>query len=703
MLWVNQPDRTAPPPEVVVRGLTLPALLDEACDAASRTNGDGRGNPQAFNQWTEGGWRSLSTLDFRAEVEALAIGLQHLGLIPGDRVALLMHSDPNFCLADMACLLANLVDVPIDLTQTLENILFVLRHSEAKALVISNLDLLTQILPYLQDAPALRQIIVAEVPIDWPDSRSIWISPPSDAISPSLTVPHPIPASACLAIPQVLHPAAHELGYPALPQCIHLVSLAELQVLGQAHSTPSQQQHLRASLTPDHLATIIYIPGPTGELQGVMLSHENLTANALTAFAGIPNLARGANEVVLSFLPLTHVFARSLIYGHIHYGHSLYFSNANRVMKHLKEVQPTLFATVPLLLEKIYSKGLDRASKSTSALERRVFQWALTLARQYDLARPPKRGYALQLKLADEWVWSQWRSLFGGRLKYILSGGAALKAELATVFAAAGVMILQGYGLTQTSSVVCYNRGRFNRAGTVGLPMAGAEFAIAEDGEILVRGPYVMQGYYQNPAATEADIDPQGWFHTGDLGAFTAEGLLQITGLKKALFKLSTGKYIAPQPIEARLMQSSLIKQAIVVGCDRKFCTALVFPDVTVLQAQGLGLSVDALLEHPCILALYQGLIDAANCHLPYWATVKRFRLITAELTVENGRLTSTQALNRAQVLADFAAEINALYGDREPIAPVNAESIAAPACPITPPPAVCPTYAQSLNPRLTT
>jgi long-chain acyl-CoA synthetase len=712
----------------VILGRTLPSLLDEACDRTP--------NPQAFHQWTEQGWQSLSNHDFRATAEAVALGLQGLGLESGDRVALLMHSDVNFCIADMGCLLAGLIDVPIDLTQTLEHILAVLKHSEAKALVISNLDLLAQTAPYFWDIPDLRHIITVQVPENWTEARSQWITTqvnPSSSKLPSSEDHAEIPESACLDIPLVLHPAHLDPPPSCIPHCIQIFALEEVQNQGESHRCEAALQYLRTSLTPGQLATIIYIPDSTGQLEGVMLTHENLSANALAAFSGIPGLTRGAQEVLLSFLPLNHVLARCLLYGHLNYGHSVYFSTANRVMKHLKEVQPTILITVPLLLEKVYSKILEKGNKSSPSLSfsgllfprslfqlsqavvtHIIFHWALKLAQRYELERKPKGFYALRLKLADWLVLSKWRAVFGEHLKYLICGGAALKAELANIFAAAGVTILQGYGLTQASAVVTCNRGSFNRAGTVGIPLAGSEIAIAPDHEILVRGVYITPGYYKNPQATQEMIDDQGWLHTGDLGSFTEDGFLKITGIKKALFKLSTGKYIAPQPLEQRLQQSPFVAWAIAVGSERKFCAMLLVPDMQALHTYALEIGLDLpnpeLLKHPCIIALYQSLIAAANCHLPYWAMVKQFRLIHAAFTVENGLLTTDQAIDRAQVLRVFAPEIDALYGEetvygeetacKKPVLPAaEAPPLACPDIPVS----ACPAFAQSLNPRLTT
>jgi long-chain acyl-CoA synthetase len=494
-----------------------------------------------------------------------------------------------------------------------------------------------------------------------------------------------------------------------------------------------------------------------------MLTHENLSANALAMFTGIPDLVLGSQEVVLSFLPLTHVLARVFVYGHINYGHSIYFSNSNRVIKHLKEVKPTIFATVPLLLEKIYSKLIEagekqqtrrkktpqrritilpfrfptwegktplaslkeaslRLSRTGRTLKTQLFSlrnvisarqlylplsqsmmnWAVKLAQKYELGNKPQPQDALMLTVADRLVYSQWRAIFGGNIKYLLSGGAALKAEIVNFFAAGGITILQGYGLTETSSAVACNRSQFNCAGTVGVPIAGVEVAIAKDGEILTRSPYITQGYYKNPTATQQLIDAQGWLYTGDLGEFTSEGFLKITGLKKSRFKLSTGKYVTPQPIENKLKQSYLVAHALTVGSECKFCAMLIFPNLENLHQQALAMGIDLpseeLLQHPCIIALYQALVDEANCHLPHWSTVKKFQLINTQLTLENGLLTPNQEINRAKIIEVFAQEINAMYEEKRipRHKDVNIEKIDN-LCPANPT-FSCPTFAQSLN-----
>jgi long-chain acyl-CoA synthetase len=689
MLWPTRIRQALKPVEPPFLGRTLPDLLDEGCDRTP--------NPDAFHQWTPLGWQTFSNRTVRSAAEDLALGLLHLGLDRGDRIAFLMHSDVQFCIADIGSLLAGLVNVPIDLTQTLENIIATLQHSEAKILIISNLDLLNQVSAYLGQAPQLQHVIVAQVPSQWGVQKTQAVQDLTQAFTP---IPSP---SACLSLSET-HLKDSEQSWPYCTSGIQVWSLENVQRQGQSHRWQGQAEQLRGDIHPQDLATLIYIPDTAGQLQAVMLTHENLSSNALVAFHSLPSLKRGSKEVVLSFLPLNHVLARSLLYGHMAYGHSIYFSTSHRVMKHLQEISPTILTTVPLLLEKVYSKLLEASRKpSRFWLQRWLQDWGVQVAQRYELGHIPTFWDAVLRKVLDPLVFARWRSLFGGRLRYLLSGGAALDGKIVNLFAAAGVRILQGYGLTQTSAVVCVNREGLNYPGTVGPTVTGAEVKIAPDSEILVRGPSVTPGYYKNPELTRRSIDPQGWLHTGDLGVFTTGGCLKITGLKKDLFKLATGKYIAPLPIEARLRRSPLVSQAVVVGADRKFCGVLIFPNWKALRQEGqrlgLTLSAEELLHHPWIAKRYQTLVEAANCHLPYWSAVKQFRLLPTALTVEKGLLTPIEQLQRAAIVERFASEIEALYGNSS-TSPAQSESA-------PPPPALeedaCPIFAQSLNPRFTT
>lgn len=660
MFSPSQIYRAPSQPEQEFLGRTLPSLLDEACEHHP--------NRQAFNDWVQKDWKSLSTQAFRTAAEEIALGLKGLGLEAGDRVALLMHSDVNFCLADMGSLFARLINIPIYMGETPENMVFILQHSGAKALILSDRHVLHQIAPCLHELSDLQFIFVASG---------------LDAIAEDLLT----------------------RLRATLPEGIQLISLTAVRVWGKEQWSDQSRRALRAESMPQDVATIVYIAGTTGRCQtfrtqvmpvfqavtalrqrlqhgapylcelpkGVMLTHENLAGDALAAFSVMSGLKTGSQEIVLSFLPLTHVFARVMLYGHISYGHTVYFTTPQRIVKHLRKIQPTILSTVPRFLEKVYQKIQNRGHQLPQ-FKQMIFTWAIDLAQQYKLGRRPHWLYALKLKLADQLVYRQWRKGLGGRLRYLLCGGAALRAELATVFSAAGIPVLQGYGLTQTSAVLCVNRGAFNRAGTVGVPIPGVEITIAPDGEILARAPYVMKGYYNNPVATQEAIEANGWFHTGDYGDITDEGFLIVTGQKKSLFKLSTGKYVVPEPIEHHLIQSPLIDWAMVVGNQRPYCGLLIFPNLRRIQRLGkklrLRLSLEAVLQHPQIVAEYQALVDAANQKMPAWSTVKRFHLIPATLTAANGWLTPKRQINREALGVAFAKEIEALYSSSPTVIP---------------------------------
>ena len=663
---------------------TIPSLLDRACGPLN--------HPKALNQWVEGAWQSWSAQQLCRAAEELALGLQHLSVQPGQRIGLVMQSDITFAIADLGTLLAGVVNVPIDLTQTIENILFILQQVEAPVLVVSNLELLYQLMPYFWDVPALRAIIVADVPSDWPAVRQELlgnggavtpeqsprptaedgtVSSPGVASSPASPWP---PPQACLHLPQFLCDSSVQGPCPVVfPQCLQVYALDEVRGWGRQGWSRERGQELRHRVAAQDLATIIYTAGPTQRPRGVMLSHENMTANVLAAFSSYPNLATGPAEVALLYLPLTHIFARVFLYGHLAWGHSLYFSDPNHLVKHLRRVKPTILITVPRLLEKIHDRIVDRQSH-LKRFEQRVLGWALQVAGRFDMNQPPQGLEKLQWQLADRLVFRQWRDLFGGRLRACICGGAALAGDLVTFFTAAGVPVFQGYGLTETSGVVCYNRGADNRAGTVGVPIPGVTIAVGDDQEILVRGPVVMQGYYRDAAATRACRDEAGWLHTGDLGTISADGFLTITGVKKPLFKLSTGKYVSPLPLEQALMQSPLVTQAVAVGLNRKFCGMVIFPNLTALSRQaeawGIDVSHPDWLHHPRLLAQYQTLIDSANCYLPYWSTIRKFALVAADLSPVSPGRQGDHSINRMAVWQQFAEEIGRLYGNPDPRQP---------------------------------
>ena len=330
-----------------------------------------------------------------------------------------------------------------------------------------------------------------------------------------------------------------------------------------------------------------------------------------------------------------------------------------------------MFATVPRVLEKVYGRILEKIAVLTGA-QKRLVNWSLDLAEAYEVGKKPPAGQRLQLKMANSLVFRKWRAALGGRIKFIITGGAALEGKLTNLFGAAGVTILQGYGLTETSPVISFNRPDRNRAGTVGEPLPGVEVKIADDGEILTRGHHVMQGYYRNEERTAEAINAEGWFHTGDIGELSDEGYLRITDRKKDLFKLSTGKYVMPQPLENRLRSHPLIEQAVVVGLGQKYCAALLFVEQDTLRifagTRGLNadIPVERLIEHPKVLQRYEELVTVANEGMDHWNTIKSFRLMIDHLTIENGLMTPKLSVKRKLVHERFADAISALYTDTE-------------------------------------
>lgn len=606
-----------------VLDVTLPDLLYEANEEYD--------NPRALNQPTSDGWVPMSLDEFRRRSETTAIGLHEMGLERGDRVALLLESDVHFCVVDMGCLLGGFIDVPLYLSSTSEQIQYVIDHAEAEVLVVANPKRLKEAAEILPEVPHVETVILCE-------------------------------------------PGEQDEG-AQLPEHVSLLTLEEVQRKGEsAVDDPAEKiADLRSKIDADDLATIIYTSGTTGQPKGAMLSHENISSNAITSIGEMSDFETGPEgEVILSFLPLTHIFARMLQYAFMARGVSVYFTHPDDLVESLSKVRPTVFASVPRLLEKVYA-GIRRKIMAKEGVTRAIGEWALRVAQDFKMDQPSSPFSAAKRAIADRLVYKKWRAALGGRVKYIVVGGAALQPDLANILGAAGITTLQGYGLTETSPVIAYSRPERNKPGTVGEPLPGVEVRIADDGEILTRGPHVMQGYYKDPEQTENVMEDDGWFHTGDIGEFDDDGFLKITDRKKDLFKLSTGKYVMPQPIENKLGSEPLVDQAVVVGSDRKFCGALIFPAEEQIRAEGASLDMDEtldfeeLLADPDIVDIFRTLVRNANEGMEAWSTVKRFALVPDELTVERELLTPTLKVRRSNIREVFSDEIEALYSDEAP------------------------------------
>ena len=618
---------TAPPNSGEVQlGRTLTALYDEACEQ--------RPNARAYNQPDgNGAWRTLSNNEARSIGEEIACGLRALGLQRGDKAAFFLNSDLYFALCDTGTLLAGIVNAPIYTTNPPETTRYVFEHSESKLLFVADegfLDgLLTDVLPH-EESKGIQQVVLCE-------------------------------------------------GEPGrfrerMPDGMELLHLDDLRAKGREHleAHPDAPQTMRGEQDASDLATLIYTSGTTGVPKGVMLTHQNMSSNVTACFTGLRSMAFDSSEVALNFLPMTHVFARVLCHLHNYAGHTLYFSNPDMLVEHLAEVRPTMFATVPRVLEKVMDK-VEMGITSSEGAKKTIGEWALGLARQYEIGTEPGGLSKLKYGLADKLVYSKLREKLGlTRIKIVVSGGAALRKDLANAFTAFGVPIVEGYGLTETSPVITFNRPHMNRAGTVGPPLEGVEVAIAEDGEILARGPNIMQGYYKAPDKTAEVMGDDGWFHTGDIGEMRpAMGthFLAITDRKKDLFKLSTGKYVMPTPIELELLKSVMIEQAVVMGSGQKFCTALLFPSEDGVRgfAREEGLDADRpmteLVRDPKVQAEYERIVGEANKRVPeHWSQIKRFTLIPDLMTVENEMLTPTMKVKRPAVRKNFGTEMDKLY-----------------------------------------
>ena len=415
-------------------------------------------------------------------------------------------------------------------------------------------------------------------------------------------------------------------------------------------------------------ATIIYTSGTTGKPKGVMLSHRNLVSNVVNSVESFPFEER-PDAKALSFLPLNHIFERMISYLYMYTGVSIYYAESlETIGENLKEVKPTMFTTVPRLLEKVYEKIMSKGSELTG-IKKKLFYWAVDLAKQYDNLERGSMLYRMQLGLANKIIFSKWREALGGNVELIVTGGAACQVRLIRIFTAAGVPIYEGYGPTENSPVISVN-SKYpggTKMGTVGPPIKGQEVKLQADGEIVVKGPSVMMGYYKLPQLTaETVID--GWLHTGDIGVFEDEKYLKITDRKKEMFKTSGGKYVAPQPIENKIKESPYVEQMIVVGADKKFVGALIVPSFMNLrewmqQNKIEFTSNEAAIRNPRVLSFYRELIESFNKYFNQVEQIKKFELLANEWSVDTGEMTPKLSLKRKIIMEKYRDAVERIYG----------------------------------------
>ncbi|HXD33641.1 MAG TPA: long-chain fatty acid--CoA ligase [Pyrinomonadaceae bacterium] len=573
----------------------------------------------ALNNKVSGEWVNISATAFVERVRHVALGLASLGIRAGDRVALLSENRPEWSITDLAILSLGAVNVPIYTTQAVDQVEFILSDSGARAMFVSGKKV------YRHAAKALENLSM-------PLKLIFFDEDATEGIAQAIT-------------------------------------LSELERKGaeRAREHGHDFDEMLNAVHADDLATIIYTSGTTGEPKGVMLSHESFISNVLAITAGLPI---NPNDIALSVLPLSHIFERTGFYIFCYNGVSVYYCGSfDQVGEHLREVRPTIMTAVPRLFEKVYHRIIKKGSQA-KGWRRRVFMRALDVGHRYaelqDKRQRIPSSLALQQKVADKLVFSKWREGVGGRLRYFVSGGAPLSPTLSYAFMAAGIPVLQGYGATE-SCIVSANRPANNLVGSVGQPFEGIEIKLAEDGEIIIRGPNVMQGYYNHPEAS-AQVLQDGWFATGDVGHIDDEGRLFITDRKKDLFKLSNGKYIAPQLLESLIKESEFVSQVVVVGAGRKQPAALIVPDWESLRqkltddAEPFPKSRGELSRHPAAIKLVQKDVSKLTAGLADYERIRRVALLPDELTIDNGELTPTLKVKRRVIDEKFGELIAEIY-----------------------------------------
>ena len=574
--------------------------------------------PKTLNYKRDGDWHSISAVEMLKRARHVALGLNSLGIGKGERVALLSESCAEWVLTDQGCLFAGAITVPIYPTLTPPQAQYILKDSGARVLFIQSREKLAQMEDVLRDSPEVSQVVLFE---DNTAGR------------------------------------------------VNTLSLSDLENKGRdwGQDKPALIEELARSAKAEDLATIIYTSGTTGEPKGVMLSHSNMVSNLIDSSN---HFEFDEEDTALSVLPLSHVFERQAMNMYLHHGMSVYFGQLENLGDYLREIHPTVFVGVPRIYEKIVARVEDKAA-SKGKLNGAMAQWAIGVGREWAQHNSDRKAIpfplSLKHKLADAVLFKKLRNAMGGRIRILVSGGAALSNDIALAFLGAGLPIVQGYGLTETSPVITAGQLQYIRVGTSGKPVRNVEVRIAGDGEIETRGPHVMQGYWHKPEETRAVMTADGWFRTGDIGCLDTDGFLTITDRKKELLKTSGGKYIAPQVLEQLIKGSRFVNQVVVIGDGRKFASALIVPDWDQLDAyakhKGLDLRTRADFCHsPRILDLFERQIAARTEHLAQFEKVKKLALLEHEFTVESGELTPTLKVKRRVIDQKYRNVIDRLY-----------------------------------------
>ncbi len=560
-----------------------------------------------------GGWYTYSTKEYYNKAHQFALGLLAMGYEKGDKIATVTVNRPEWNFADMGMAMTGVVHVPIYPTIGEDEYKYILEHSDAKMLLVGDSKLYEKLIPIARSIPKIQDVFTFE-------------------------------------------------------KVAGVRNFEEVLGLGKSKQEEfsAELQKLKDSIEPDDLATIIYTSGTTGVPKGVMLSQRNLVSNFM---AHVKMHHLGKDHHVISFLPLCHVYERSVNYHFQYKGMGVYYvGNLSQIVSAIKEIKPHMFNSVPRLLEKVYD-GLVAKGKDLSGVKKALYFWALRLTRHFEFNKKYGTLLSLKIKIADKLIYSKWREALGGNIVYIVSGGAALQPRIARVLGMAGMYNLEGYGLTETSPVIAVNNPASGdmKIGTVGPVLEGFEVKIAKDGEILCKGPGVMMGYYKAPEMTSQVIDENGWFHTGDIGVLDEGKYLKITDRKKEIFKLSGGKYIAPQMIENKLKASNFIEQAMVIGANEKFASALISPNFQLLHDWCSENKIHyrdnmELITIPEVVEKVQKEVNNINKTLGAHEQINRVRLVHEEWSPTSGELSPTLKLRRNMLAVKYQHLINEIY-----------------------------------------
>lgn len=569
--------------------------------------------PDALAAKENGQWVKYSTQQFADSVNYLSYGLLGLGIDREDKIAIISNNRPEWNFADYGIQQSGAVSVPIYPTISESDLNFILNDAKVKYIFVSSADLYKKVKAVAANAPTVKEIYT----------------------------------------------------FNKIEGAKHWTELVEA---GKKNPKTAEIEVIKKSIKPNDLLTILYTSGTTGNPKGVMLSHNNLLSNSLATQNLCPF---NGSWKALSFLPLNHVYERMLTTLYMYKGISIYYAESlETIGDNLKEVKPEVFSTVPRLLEKVYDKIVAKGSDLTG-IKHKMFFWALDLGLRYELNGVNGWWYEFQLKIANKLIFSKWREALGGNIIAAVSGGAALQPRLARVFNAAKITVLEGYGLTETSPVVAVNSFQPNgiHFGTVGPVIDGVTVKIAEDGEILVKGPNVMLGYYNRPDATAEVIDSEGWFHTGDIGMFVEDRFLKITDRKKEIFKTSGGKYIAPMILENKLKESPFIEQVMVIGENQKFASALIVPSFVFLKEWCIRKGIpytsnEEIIKNEEVKKRIIEEVEKVNKTLAQFETIKRHELLPREWTIENGEMTPKLSFKRKVIMAANKDLVDKIYRD---------------------------------------